>query len=128
MTATPASRMPEEPHDVSRPMPHHVVPYVMIFLALVFLTAVTVAIAYVKFPSELINVMMALAVAIVKGSLVAFFFMHLKFEGKLIYLIFIVPLLLSILLIFAIIPDVLMTAHDSNSASLHLFNAPAIPK
>jgi cytochrome c oxidase subunit 4 len=120
--------MPDEPHGVSVLTPHHEVPYFVIFAALVFLTAVTVAIAFVKFPSELINVMLALAVAVVKGSLVAFFFMHLKFEGKLIYLIFIVPLLLSILMIFAIIPDVLMTAHDSNSASLHLFNAPAIPK
>ena len=38
-----ASRIPEEPHDVSRPMPHHEVPYVKIFFTLVLLTGVTVA-------------------------------------------------------------------------------------
>src|SRR5437879_1663909 len=114
-----ASRIPEEPHDVSRPTPHHVVPYVLIFFVLVFFTGVTVAIAFVHFPTELINVFLALAVAIVKGSLVGLFFMHLKFEGKLIYLIVIVPLLLCVLIICALIPDVLMTGHDSKSASLH---------
>ena len=123
-----ASRMPEEPHDVSRPTPHHEVPYVMIFFALVVLTAVTVVIAFIKFPTELINVLLALTVAFVKGSLVALFFMHLKFEGKLIFLIITVPLILCLLIIFALIPDVLMTDHDSHSASLHLFNPPAIPK
>ena len=128
MTAHSESRMPEEPHDISRPTAHHKVPYFLIFFALLVLTGVTVAIAFQHFPTELINVLLALTVAIIKGSLVAFFFMHLKFEGKLIYIIFIVPLCLCVLLIFALIPDILMTAHDSTSASLHLFNPPAIPK
>ena len=60
-------------------------------------------------------------------ALVAMFFMHLKFEGKLIYMMVIVPLILCVLIIFALIPDILMTDHDSSSASLHLFNPPAIP-
>jgi cytochrome c oxidase subunit IV len=128
MTAHADSRMPEEPHGVTVPMPHHEVPYFKIFLALVVLTAVTVAIAFVHFPTELINVLAALAVAIVKGSLVALFFMHLKFEGKLIYLIVIVPLILCVLVVTALIPDILLTHHDSTSASLHDFNPPAIPK
>jgi hypothetical protein len=53
------------------------------------------------------------------------FFMHLKFEGKLIYLIFIVPLTLCVLVIVALIPDVLMTDPDKHawSSSLHLFNS-----
>jgi cytochrome c oxidase subunit IV len=128
MTAQSESRMPDEPHGHTEPMPHHKVPYVAIFLALVVLTGVTVAIAFQHFPTELINVLLALAVAVLKGSLVAFFFMHLKFEGKLIYLIVVVPLCLCVLIICALIPDILMTAHDSSSASLHLFNPPAIPK
>src|SRR4051812_30274927 len=99
-----ASRIPDEPHDVSRPTPHHVVPYVLIFLVLVILTGVTVGIAFIRFPTELINVLLALLVACVKGSLVALFFMHLKFEGKLIYIMVIVPLILCVLIIFALIP------------------------
>ena len=45
--------------------------------------------------------------AVAAASLVALFFMHLKFEGKLIYVIFCVPLVLCVLLICALIPDVL---------------------
>lgn len=123
-----ASRMPEEAHGVTVPMPHHVVPYFLVFGALVVLTGVTVAIAFVHFPTELINVLIALAVAIVKGTLVAYFFMHLKYEGKLIYIMVVVPLILCVLIVVALIPDILMTDHDSSSASLHLFNPPAIPK
>jgi hypothetical protein len=50
------------------------------------------------------------------------FFMHLKFEGKLIHLIFVVPLLLCVLLTVALIPDILLNTPDSHSASLHQFN------
>ena len=41
MTAHSHSRVPEEPHDISRPEPHHTVPYFTIFLVLVGLTIVT---------------------------------------------------------------------------------------
>ena len=106
MTAHSQSRIPEEPHDVSRPEPHHTVPYFTIFLVLVGLTVVTVGIAFVRFPNELVNVLLALLVATIKVCCVALFFMHLKFEGKLIYLILIVPLLLCVLLCCALIPDI----------------------
>lgn len=118
-----ASRIPEEPHDVSRPMPHHTVPYFKIFWILVALTAVTVWVAMqFRFDNEMVNVGLALFIACLKGACVAAFFMHLKFEGKLIYLIFIVPLLLCVLIVCALIPDVLLTAPDSDSSSMHLFN------
>ena len=120
--------MPEEPHGTTVPTPHHEVPYVLIFFALLVLTGVTVAIAFIPFPTELINVLLALTVAFIKGSLVALYFMHLKFEGKLIYMMVVVPLCLCVLIVCALIPDILMTAHDSHSASLHLFNPPATPK
>jgi cytochrome c oxidase subunit IV len=128
MTSHAESRMPEEPHATTVPTPHHQVPYVLIFVTLLALTAVTVAIAFIHFPTELVNVLLALTVAFIKGSLVALFFMHLKFEGKLIYIMVIIPLILCVLIIFALIPDILMTGADSHSASLHLFNPPAIPK
>ena len=117
-TTQPHGRMhgePEEPHDVSRPTPHHKVNYYFIFFSLVILTIVTVLVAFHRFESELVNLLLALLVASIKATLVAMFFMHLKFEGKLIYLIFIVPLMLCVLLIVALIPDVL---HGP------LFNAP----
>jgi caa(3)-type oxidase subunit IV len=113
---------PEEPHGVTEPMPHHHVNYYAIFAALVVLTIVTVAVAFVHIESELVKVLVALLIASIKASCVAFFFMHLKFEGKLIYLIFIVPLLLCVLLTVALIPDVLLTHPDDNTSSLKTFN------
>ena len=107
--ASPAAgRMPEpeEPHGQTVPTPHHHVNYFAIFGTLVVLTIVTVAVAFVHVENELIKVLIALAIASVKAGCVALFFMHLKFEGKLIYLILIVPLLLCILLVCALIPDI----------------------
>src|SRR5688500_9797033 len=100
----------EEPHGHTEPMPHHSVPYFLIFGLLVVLTIVTVAVAFIDIQSEIVKVLLALAIASVKASAVAFFFMHLKFEGKLIYLILIVPLLLCILLVVALIPDIVYGA------------------
>jgi cytochrome c oxidase subunit 4 len=113
---------PEEPHGTTVPTPHHSINYYYIFFALVLLTIVTVLVAFHRFENEVVNLLLALLVASIKATLVAMFFMHLKFEGKLIYLIFIVPLVLCVLVIVALIPDILMTDPNSKSASLHLFN------
>src|SRR5438552_1924476 len=109
MTSTPIGNRlePEEPHDISRPMPHHQVRYFLVFINLVVLTIVTVLVSLHRFESEAINVLLALTVAAIKASLVALFFMHLKFEGKLIYTITIVPLILCVILCTALIPDVI---------------------
>ena len=120
--ATGRMSEPEEPHGVTEPTPHHHVNYYAIFATLVVLTIVTVAVAFVHIESELVKVLVALLIASVKASCVAFFFMHLKFEGKLIYMIFIVPLLLCVLLTVALIPDVLLTHPDDNTSSLKTFN------
>jgi cytochrome c oxidase subunit IV len=96
----------EELHAVTVPMPHHKINYVAIFILLCALTVVTVAVAFVHIESELMKVLVALAIASVKAAAVALFFMHLKFEGKLIYLILLVPVFLCIVLVVSLIPDV----------------------
>ncbi|HEX7186478.1 MAG TPA: cytochrome C oxidase subunit IV family protein [Thermoanaerobaculia bacterium] len=58
--------------------------YIKVFGALAVLTVVTVAISYLHMPPAL-AIVVALLVAIFKGSLVAGFFMHLFHERKLIY-------------------------------------------
>lgn len=98
---------PEEPHGVTVPTPHHHVNYIAVFLSLVVLTIITVAVYFIHLESELAKVLLALAIASIKASLVVMFFMHMKFEGKLIYSILIVPLILCVLLVVALIPDVL---------------------
>jgi cytochrome c oxidase subunit 4 len=107
-TSPGAGRMgePEEPHGHTEPMPHHHVNYFMIFLVLVALTIITVVVALKRFDNELINLLLAMLVASIKAICVAMYFMHLKFEGKLIYLIMIVPLILCVILIAALIPDI----------------------
>jgi cytochrome c oxidase subunit 4 len=107
-TTTNADRMPEpeEPHGHSVPEPHHAINYYAIFGLLVVLTVVTVAVAFVNIRSEVAKVLLALTIASVKAAAVAFYFMHLKFEGKLIYLILLLPLFLCFVLVFALIPDI----------------------
>jgi cytochrome c oxidase subunit 4 len=62
----------------------HVKVYITVFVALMVLTIVTVAISRLHL-SVPIAVTVALLVAIIKGSLVACYFMHLISEKKLIY-------------------------------------------
>ena len=62
----------------------HVRIYITVFVALMVLTIVTVAISRLHL-SVPIAVTVALLVAIIKGSLVACYFMHLISEKKLIY-------------------------------------------
>src|SRR5688500_12710884 len=97
---------PEEPHAVTVPMPHHKVNYLGIFILLCLLTVVTVAVAFVHIEREVVKVLVALTIASIKAAAVALFFMHLKFEGKLIYLILLVPVFLCIVLVVSLIPDI----------------------
>jgi cytochrome c oxidase subunit 4 len=72
------------PSDHAVDIDKHVKVYITVFVALMVLTVVTVAISRFHFPVP-IAVTIALIVAIVKGSLVACYFMHLISEKKLIY-------------------------------------------
>ena len=58
--------------------------YLMVFGALMVFTVITVAISYLHLEVHE-AIIIALAVATVKGSLVALYFMHLKHERHLVY-------------------------------------------
>ena len=75
-----AADIGHDPADIDR----HVRVYITVFVALMVLTIVTVAISCLHLPVPM-AVTVALLVAIVKGSLVACYFMHLISEKKLIY-------------------------------------------
>jgi cytochrome c oxidase subunit IV len=62
----------------------HVRIYITVFVTLMVLTIVTVAISRFHLPVP-VAISVALFVAIIKGSLVACYFMHLISEKKLIY-------------------------------------------
>jgi cytochrome c oxidase subunit 4 len=106
MTDAGAHRIPEPAHGHAEPMPHHKVNYMAVFGTLVVLTVLTVVVAFLGIKSELAKVMLALAIASIKASAVILYFMHMKFEGKLIYLILIVPLTFCVVLVLSLLPDV----------------------
>jgi cytochrome c oxidase subunit IV len=85
----------------------HVKIYVTVFVALMALTLITVAISRLHLPTPL-AVSVALLVAIVKGSLVACYFMHLISEKKLIYAV----LVLTAAFFVVLLALPVLTVHD----------------
>ena len=78
--------------------PEHKQPnYVGVFIALAVLTALEIGVTYL--PVQRIYVLIPLAVA--KASLVALYFMHLKFDQKIYRIIFVMGILMGISLIIA---------------------------
>ncbi len=99
----------------------HIVPIAVfnkVFGTLLVLTAVTVAVAQYDFGSW--NVIIAVLIASVKASLVATFFMHLKFEGKTVLMYAFYPLVILFLLIGGTVGDALdrQAVAPSNSSLL----------
>src|SRR5437867_8083487 len=60
--------------------------YIAIFLSLMVGTALTVFAAFYDFPGPL-NAVVALTIAVVKATLVVLFFMHVRYSGRLIWLV-----------------------------------------
>ncbi|MBX9604403.1 MAG: cytochrome C oxidase subunit IV family protein [Bryobacteraceae bacterium] len=54
--------------------------FTAVLIALLILTFITVGASYVNFGSDSVNVVIALTIATIKASLVALFFMHLKYD------------------------------------------------
>ena len=70
--------------DHAADIDRHVRIYITVFVALMVLTVVTVAVSYLHLSTPM-AVTVALLIAIIKGSLVACYFMHLISEKKVIY-------------------------------------------
>ena len=85
----------------------HVRVYITVFAALMALTIVTVAVSRYHLPVP-IAVTVALAVATIKGTLVACYFMHLISEKKVIYAV----LALTAAFFVALLALPVVTVHD----------------
>ena len=83
--------------------------YMMVFGALLFGTVLTVAVQYVDLP-RVPSLILGLAIATVKASLVAAFFMHLKGEKAVIWGVLVVTVFT--VLAFALIPIDSALTHD----------------
>src|SRR3989454_11772572 len=74
--------------------------YVTIFLALMVGTTLTVIAAFYDFPGPL-NAVVALTIATIKATLVVLYFMHVRYSGRLIWLL-IVAALFWLVIMFAL--------------------------
>lgn len=92
---------------------HPPVPYFAIFGTLCVFTIVTIGASYVEL-GKAGNVLLALAIAAFKASLVMLFFMHLKYEKRPIVLIALAPFALVVVLIMALCPDILNGQYHSD--------------
>jgi len=84
----------------------HIVPFKIflnVFLTLVALTVVTVAVSRVDFGA--MNIVVAMVIASIKAGLVAMFFMHLKYENKLVWMYVAFPLILLAILLAGVFID-----------------------
>jgi cytochrome c oxidase subunit 4 len=102
----------------------HVVPFKVlaaVWIALLLLTITTVAVAQVDLGRA--NLGIALAIAIVKGSLVLLFFMHMRYDRPMHAIVFVAALLFFMLFVSLALLDSHAYAPD-----LIPNYAPALPK
>lgn len=89
--------------------------YIAIFWWLLALTILEVGVIFLPIARVLIAILLV-GLALSKAALVAMYFMHLKFERRTLGLIALTPLLLCVLLVFALLPDLTGTTHQTGGA------------
>jgi cytochrome c oxidase subunit 4 len=88
-------------------MSDHVVPtklYILVFAVLIMLTGLTTGVAFINLGKW--NTVVALAIAVCKATLVALFFMHLRWSSSLVRMVAAASLLWLAILIVLTISDV----------------------
>lgn len=93
--------------------------YWAVFGALILLTILTVGQSRIEGLGHTTNRIIGLAVATTKATLVALFFMHLKYERKQFYPVVIFPLILVLVIIFGNFPDVAYGDHTTPGEEIH---------
>lgn len=88
-----------EPHS-------HMKELTLTFVGLIILTVITVKIAKVDFGSVAVNITIAMFIASIKATLVAMYFMHLKWEEKLIVFFAALSIPFVILMVSTMVWDV----------------------
>ena len=87
--------------------------YLTVLTALLFLTVITVAVAQWDFGAW--NTFIAMFIASVKGALVLLYFMHLKYEDKLYWVVFGSGVFFVIVLFFLTKVDVITRVLETNT-------------
>jgi cytochrome c oxidase subunit 4 len=89
-------------------------PYLSVWFWLLCLTLAEYFYAYSLKEFFLILIVGLLLLAGIKAGLVAWYFMHLKFEGKWVYVLIVPACILAAVLVLALIPDVAMKPVDED--------------
>ncbi|OGQ77857.1 MAG: hypothetical protein A3F90_19545 [Deltaproteobacteria bacterium RIFCSPLOWO2_12_FULL_60_19] len=88
--------------------------YFLVWLMLVGLVMVSVAAGTVL--SKTAALILIFSVATVKAALVILNYMHLKYEKTLIYALVLIPLVIVMVLMFALFPDFVFHGHNGNGS------------
>jgi len=88
--------------------------YMAIFWYLAILTVAEIAVIFAPWPKLTINVLLC-GMALGKASLVAMYFMHLRFETRTLGVVAVIPLTIATLLVFLLLPDGFAVAHKSQT-------------
>ena len=80
-------------------------PYLKVFFALLIFTILEYfyAMLPISFPALVVGL---LAMAVTKATLVGWYFMHLKFEGRWVYLMLVPVGLLAVVVVLGLTPDI----------------------
>jgi len=89
--------------------------YMAIFFWLFVLTVIEIGVIYLPVVKLVIAILL-ISLAVSKASLVAMYFMHLRFERLTLGLIAVTPLALGALLVFLLVPDSSAVAHRTAEA------------
>lgn len=90
-------------------------PYLLVWLWLAILTGVEYFYAAGLKDFFVILLTGLLVLAAIKAGLVGWYFMHLKFEGKWVYLLIVPAIILATILVLALIPDQAMKPIDTDT-------------
>ncbi len=113
-----------ESHGVAHVMPMKVL--INIFLALVVLTVVTVGATLFDFGPY--NLYVAMAIAVVKASLVVLYFMHLRYDNPFNSIVFVGCLVFVSLFIGLSLTDTTQYQHKMNNLQAEKVAAPNVEK
>ena len=86
--------------------------YIGVFWWLLALTILEIGVIYAPFAKTMIAILL-IGLALTKATLVALYYMHLKFEQRTLGLIAVIPLVLCVFLIFMLTPDLGAVLHHS---------------
>jgi cytochrome c oxidase subunit 4 len=90
--------------------------YMAIFYLLCILTVVEILFTFLPLAKFTIGVLLV-AAALGKASLVALYFMHLRFEVKMLSVIAFTPLAICVFLVFMLLPDLGSVPHKTTTST-----------